>query len=179
MDDSGQKNQSEQIVGTSFYSTVYDDDQYQKAMYGKAVPKSGDLREFYGPGVTGLKPLQEERQPRGREELTSEERKQMPVDRGFNQYFPDAMMLVSMLSARSNEKHAPGQPIQWVKSASADHGDCLARHQLDIGEVDPEMGLDFAVHVAWRAMAQLQTMIEDEGMDYLIDWEWEYNETSD
>ena len=110
---------------------------------------------------------------RDRHDLSSAERKQMPVHRGFSKYFPDAMMLVSMLSQRANAKHAPGQPIHWVKGASADHGDCLERHQMDIGEMDKEMGLDYAVHVAWRGMAQLQTLIEEHGMDALVDWDWE------
>ena len=110
---------------------------------------------------------------RDRHELTSEERKQMPVHRGFSTYFPDAKMLVAMLSARANTKHAPGEPIQWVKGKSTDHGDCLERHQADVGHIDPEMGLDYAVHVAWRAMAQLQIMVDDHGIDALVDWNWE------
>lgn len=102
-------------------------------------------------------------------------RKQMPVYRGFLGYFPDAVHLVSMLSARANEKHAPGQPIQWVKGVSADHEDCLARHLVDIDKMDPEMGLDYRVHVAWRGMAQLQAAIEEHGIERFFDPEWEYN----
>ena len=101
-------------------------------------------------------------------------RKQMPVYRGFLQYFPDAVHLVAMLSARANEKHAPGKPIQWVKGVSADHEDCLARHLIDIDKMDPEMGLDYRVHVAWRGMAQLQAAIDSSGIEAFFDQEWEY-----
>ena len=101
-------------------------------------------------------------------------RKQMPVYRGFLAYFPDAAHLVSMLSARANQKHAPGQPIQWVKGLSADHEDCLARHLVDIGKMDPEMGLDYRVHVAWRGMAQLQAFIDEHGIEDLFDPNWTY-----
>lgn len=111
---------------------------------------------------------------RNRHNLTSAERKQMPIDVGCLKYFPDALMLVAMLSARANEKHAPGEPIQWVKGVSNDHGDCLVRHQSDVGIRDSEMGLDFAVHVAWRGLAQLQTLVADHGLDALIDWDHQY-----
>lgn len=113
---------------------------------------------------------------RNRHGLTSAERKQMPVYRGALKYFPDALMVVSMLSARADRKHTPdadpddmSRP-QWVKGKSADHGDCLIRHQADIGDFDPEMGLDYAVHVAWRGLAQLQEYIDRYGIDAVIDW---------
>lgn len=116
---------------------------------------------------------------RTRHDLTSAERKQMPVHRGAFKYFPDALMLLSMLSLRADRKHTPdadpndlSRP-QWVKGASADHGDCLGRHQFDIGEMDPEMGLDFLVHVFWRAGAQLQAYVEQHGIDAVVDWDWE------
>jgi hypothetical protein len=90
------------------------------------------------------------------------ERKDTPVYSGFMRYFPDAMRLVAQLSLHANEKHNPGQPLHWSKGKSNDHGDCLIRHQLDIGTFDEGNDCDHAVSVAWRAMAQLQTMFEDE-----------------
>ncbi len=109
---------------------------------------------------------------RSRHELSSAERKMMPVDRGFMKYFPDAIMLVALLSYRGNQKHAPGQPIQWVRGVSNDQGDCLGRHQLDAGTIDPDLGVDGAIEVAWRAMAQLQLLAEQKGYDGLVDWDW-------
>lgn len=103
-----------------------------------------------------------------RHTLTSAERKEMPIDRGALVYFPDALLLVSMLSARANAKHAPGKPIQWVKGKSSDHGDCLVRHQLDVGEMDPEFNLNYAVHVAWRGLAQLQALVDEHGIEALF-----------
>jgi len=116
---------------------------------------------------------------RDRHDLTSEERKQMPLHRGTLKYFPDALMVVAMLSKRADLKHSPeadpddpNRP-QWVKGKSPDHGDCVARHQTDVGEMDPEVGLDYAVHVAWRGLAQLQNIIDEQGIDVLVDWNWQ------
>ncbi len=91
---------------------------------------------------------------------TSEERKASPVASGFDQYFPAARELVARLSKRANDKHNPGQPMHWSRDKSTDHADCLARHQLDVGTIDAEVGLDHAVAVAWRSMAQLQILAE-------------------
>jgi hypothetical protein len=127
--------------------------------------------EGYIPTLTGR---------RDRHHLSSAERKQMPLHRGTMRYFPDALMIVAMLSQRADSKHTPGavdpddmSRPQWVKGASSDHGDCVARHQLDVGTMDHEMGLDYHVHVAWRGLAQLQAFIDVHGLDPLIDWTWE------
>lgn len=91
---------------------------------------------------------------------TSEERKRSPVWAGLHGHFPAACELVSRQSAFGNDKHNPGQPMQHDRSKSKDHADCMLRHQKDIGTIDPESGLDHAVAVAWRAMAQLQELAE-------------------
>jgi hypothetical protein len=104
---------------------------------------------------------------RTRHDLTSAERKQMPLARGCLDYFPDALLLVSHLSWLANEKHNPGEPLHWSKDKSRDHADCLARHQLDIGK-DDEFGLDHSIAVAWRALSQLQTFAEELGYDALV-----------
>ena len=115
---------------------------------------------------------------RTRHSLTSAERKQFPVHRGFSKYFPDAMMLVSCLSMRADQKHSPdADPTdsdrpQWVRDKSSDHGDCLERHNADVGTMDPMLGLDYYIHTAWRAMAQLQEAAEEYGYDELVDWDW-------
>jgi hypothetical protein len=115
---------------------------------------------------------------RNRHNLTSAERKQMPVHRGVSKYFPDALMVVAMLSMRADRKHTPdadpddlSRP-QWNRGKSADHGDCITRHQMDVGELDSELGLDYMAHVAWRGLAQLQEHIDAHGVDDLINWDW-------
>lgn len=91
---------------------------------------------------------------------TSADRKEHPVYAGFVQYFPAAMFLVARLSKKGNDKHNPGQPLHHNRSKSVDHGDCLVRHQTDVGTIDPDSNMDHAVEVAWRAMAQLQELAE-------------------
>lgn len=87
-------------------------------------------------------------------------RKDFPLFSGCIDYFPDALLLVARLSKIGNDKHNPGQPLHWSKDKSPDHADCLARHLLDHGEIDPDTGLSHTVSVAWRALALLQTEIE-------------------
>lgn len=93
---------------------------------------------------------------------TSEERKELAVSRGLFAYFPDALALVAQHSVRSNEKHNPGQPLQWTREKSADHEDCIARHSIAVA-VDPDATDGGAPHIicrAWRALAALQTWAE-------------------
>lgn len=87
-------------------------------------------------------------------------RKETPVFRGFMDYFPDAIMAVARHSFLANEKHNPGEPLHWSKGKSNDHLDCLARHMLDTGTFDEEFGDLHDVAIAWRALANLQTIIE-------------------
>jgi hypothetical protein len=94
------------------------------------------------------------------DEQLSAARKNTPLYSGCMAYFPDALQAVARLSKVGNDKHNPGQPLHWSKDKSADHADCLARHLLDAGKVDPETGLSHTVSVAWRALALLQTEIE-------------------
>ena len=87
-------------------------------------------------------------------------RKHTPICTGVLDYFPDALAAVSRLSLKANEKHNPGEPLHWSKDKSGDHADCLVRHLLERGTEDPEMQESHTVHVAWRALALLQTEIE-------------------
>lgn len=87
-------------------------------------------------------------------------RKGTPLCRGCLDYFPDALAAVSRLSLKANEKHNPGQELHWSKGKSSDHADCLVRHLLERGTLDEEMQESHTVHVAWRALALLQTEIE-------------------
>lgn len=90
----------------------------------------------------------------------SERRKETPLFSGCLGYFPDALAAVARLSKLGNDKHNPGEPLHWSKGKSNDHADCLVRHLVAHGQVDPETGLSHTVAVAWRALALLQTEIE-------------------
>lgn len=97
-----------------------------------------------------------------KKQTESERRKGTPVFSGFLNYFPLAVQEVARLSRVANEKHNPGQPMHWAKDKSNDHADCLARHLLDHGTIDEEDGFSHTVKVAWRAMALLETELENE-----------------
>jgi len=91
----------------------------------------------------------------------SKARKDTPVYSGVMAYFPLALAEVAKLSKAGNDKHNPGQPLHWSKGKSNDHADCIARHLLDLGIVDPETGFLHDVMVAWRALANLQIKLEE------------------
>ena len=89
-------------------------------------------------------------------------RKNIPVYSGFIKYFPDAMIEVAKLSKVGNDQHNPGQPLHWAKEKSGDELDALVRHMIDDASgvpVDTD-GIDHAVKMAWRAMANLQRLCD-------------------
>lgn len=88
-------------------------------------------------------------------------RKQTPVYSGFIRYFPDAVQAVARLSFIGNEQHNPGTPMFWDRSKSGDELDALMRHLIDAGTVD-EDGVLHDTKVAWRAMANLQKVLEQQ-----------------
>lgn len=88
-------------------------------------------------------------------------RKEMPIARGVLGYFPDAIAEVAHVSFVGNQQHNPGQPMHWAKGKSTDHADCLVRHLIEAGTIDTD-GLRHSAKVAWRALALLQTEIENE-----------------
>jgi hypothetical protein len=90
----------------------------------------------------------------------SEERKDVPVFSGCLAYFPEALAEVARLSQAGNDKHNPGQPLHWSRGKSNDHLDCLTRHLLEAGVVDTD-GFYHDVKVAWRALANLQLLMEN------------------
>lgn len=91
----------------------------------------------------------------------TKERKNVPLTTGVLDYFPDALVEVAKLSKIGNDQHNPGQPLHWDKSKSTDHADCLVRHLLDRGALDAD-GVRHSAKVAWRALALLQTELENE-----------------
>ena len=90
----------------------------------------------------------------------SKARKDMPIGSGVLDYFPRAMAAVAMLSKSGNDKHNPGQHLHWAKEKSTDHPDCIIRHFMDRGRIDPDSGYLHDVGLAWRALANLEVTLE-------------------
>jgi hypothetical protein len=86
----------------------------------------------------------------------SAERKATPITSGVLDYFPLAMAAVARLSKRGNDKHNPGEPLHWAREKSTDHADCIARHLIERGTIEPESGEALEACLAWRALALLQ-----------------------
>lgn len=87
-------------------------------------------------------------------------RKNAPIARGVLDYFPAAIAAVAECSRLGNEQHNPGQPMHWAREKSTDHADCIVRHLMERGTVDTD-GVRHATKVAWRALALLQTELEE------------------
>jgi hypothetical protein len=70
---------------------------------------------------------------------------------------------VSRCSFIGNEQHNPGQPLHWAKGKSTDHEDCILRHLTDhvLGVPMDTDNIPHRVKVAWRALAALETAIEN------------------
>lgn len=96
--------------------------------------------------------------------MTPEERKARPIASGVLAYFPDAIMEVANCSYVGNQQHNPGQPLHWAREKSTDHDDALLRHETDrlAGTVLDTDGVRHRTKVVWRALAALQTEIEQE-----------------
>lgn len=90
----------------------------------------------------------------------SQERKDTPIYSGVIAYFPRALAAVAGLSKKGNDKHNPGQHLHWSKGKSSDHLDCVARHLVENGTVDPDDGELHDVKMAWRALANLEMFLE-------------------
>jgi hypothetical protein len=91
----------------------------------------------------------------------AKQRKNLPITRGVLDYFPDAIAAVADVSRLGNEQHNPGQPLHWAREKSTDHADCIARHLIERGSVDVD-GARHSAKLAWRALALLQTELEEE-----------------
>ena len=91
-------------------------------------------------------------------------RKGMPICTGVLDYFPLALAEVARVSKAGNDQHNPGQPLHWSKGKSTDHADCIPRHLIDRGTFDPTDNPPqrHSAKLAWRALALLQTELEDE-----------------
>jgi hypothetical protein len=89
-------------------------------------------------------------------------RKAIPLATGVLDYFPAALAAVAALSKAGNDKHNPGEALHWARGKSMDQADCIVRHLIDRGTVDPEDGIRHSVKVAWRALALLQEELEEQ-----------------
>lgn len=93
----------------------------------------------------------------------SEERKDIPITTGVLDYFPNALAVLARVAKKGNDKHNPGQPLHWSRAKSQDHADCIGRHLIDRGRIDPTSGESHTAMLAWRAMAMLQLEEEANG----------------
>ena len=93
----------------------------------------------------------------------SASRKAVPLTTGGLDYFPAALAAVAAVSMYGNQKHNPGEPLHHARGKSMDHADCVARHLVDRGLIDPDTGLRHSAEMAWRALALLQQELEDAG----------------
>lgn len=89
------------------------------------------------------------------------ERKSIPICTGVLDYFPLALAEVARVSKAGNDQHNPGQPLHWDRTKSLDHADCIPRHLIDRFARDSD-GQRHAAKMAWRSLAFLQTLLEDE-----------------
>lgn len=87
---------------------------------------------------------------------SSAERKATPVVTGVLDYFPLAIQALARLSKKANDKHNPGEPMHWARGKSNDHADCIGRHLIERGTIDPEFGELHDVALFWRAAANCQ-----------------------
>lgn len=88
-------------------------------------------------------------------------RKEMPIATGVLDYFPDALGAVARLSVLGNEKHNPGEPLHWARGKSMDQPDCIMRHTAERNTIDTDDGVLHDIKLAWRALANAQTVIEE------------------
>lgn len=95
--------------------------------------------------------------------VDSKERKALPICTGVLDYFPLALVEVAKCSKAGNDQHNPGQSLHWAKEKSTDHADCIIRHLMDRGTVDRD-GVRHSAKVAWRALALLQTEMENDAL---------------
>jgi hypothetical protein len=85
------------------------------------------------------------------------ERKAIPLYTGCIKYFPLALIEVAKISKKGNDQHNPGQPLHWAREKSSDHLNSAQRHM-----VEADTDIEHAAALAWRALANLQELCENE-----------------
>jgi hypothetical protein len=88
-------------------------------------------------------------------------RGEYPMADGLLDYFPNALAEVSKVSKIGNDQHNHGQPLNWARDKSTDHANKIMRHLVDRGRFDGR-GVRHTARLAWRALAMLQTELEQE-----------------
>ena len=97
-----------------------------------------------------------------KEQREQTDRKKIPLFSGVIKYFPDALVEVAKTSWMGNQQHHPDKTIHWDRSKSTDELDALTRHLFQSGTIDVD-GIKHSAKVAWRALANLQKELEEEG----------------
>lgn len=141
-------------VRDTFNEYVIIDERYENG----SVPTSGVSCEYFRAAVKGV---DYDVQPDMILPGDPAERKGMPITTGVLDYFPLAIAEVAKCSKAGNDQHNPGQPLHWDKTKSTDHADCIPRHLIDRYSYDTD-GVRHAAKLAWRALAFLQTLLEQE-----------------
>jgi hypothetical protein len=90
-------------------------------------------------------------------------RKEIPLVRGLLDYFPAALAEIAKVSKAGNDKHNPGEELHHARGKSMDHADCIVRHLVDRGGIDPDDNQRHSAKMAWRALALLQEELEAAG----------------
>ena len=121
-----------------------------------AVGATGALPGWSGPLPDGPQPGLKQSLLDG---MTSAQRKEYPITTGCLDYFRDALLYISHVSYKGNQKHNPGEPLHWARGKSTDEPDALGRH-LVAREIVDDNGLLEAGEMAWRALALLQKLLE-------------------
>ena len=95
---------------------------------------------------------------------TQSNKEEYPMWDGLMAYFPAALAAVAHVSYVGSRQHQPDLPTQWTRNKSTNHKDKILRHLLegDVSELDTD-GTLHAAKVAWRALANLQIILEKNG----------------
>lgn len=89
----------------------------------------------------------------------SAERKEIPLYSGVIKYAPAALAGMARISKMGNDKHNPGQPLHHARGKSNDHPDCIARHTVDVADLEAaierrEIPIDATDDAEYRATVQ-------------------------
>jgi hypothetical protein len=103
------------------------------------------------------------------EKIKETNRKTMPIFSGVFKYFPDAIREIAKTSWIGNQQHHPNKPLHWDRSKSGDELDALTRHLMEAGNIDTDL-IRHSAKVAWRALANLQKELEENGEAPLSDY---------
>ena len=150
----------------SFYSYTRETPMLENLDYAaidrqRLWPASAPLTILPQPGGGAVAPIAAADETRARLATDDKTRKATPLFSGLLRYFPDALAEVAALSKAGNDKHNPGEPLHWARSKSGDELDCVLRHMAEAGTIDTD-GFYHDVKVAWRALANLQKLLEKE-----------------